>query len=430
MDQTAPNSAKLKQDQEREKHLRFEKVAERSTYLVVFGALALALLPFDFPISRLPVIVLGLLLLPASFIWFHLIPKKFIGSTKTLLYFFISVGVIFLAVHLSKGIQSFVIFIFYLAVLRASAYINRKGFITLVTIISGLLLIEALFFSGSIAFIQSLSLWMLHTWALACIAVFGRYIYNEEKRIEESEESSKLRIAKQIDSVKNEFVFVVSKKLKEPVALLSGYLASTLQKIDNNWTRDQKDFLQKTSENTERLAKLISDLSDLSGIENQKIRLDLQVTNLNQIMGSTLSDFSMRAAEKNISLKFLPSSENVSVVADQSRLHEILANLIDNAIKYSSPSAQVKISFKPDGKMAQIDIADNGEGIPQVAKDHLFEKFYRVNRKGSEAKGTGLGLFVTKELILRQGGKIWFESEPGVGTTFHFTLPLALNYGK
>ncbi len=427
MDQSALSASKLAQDQEREKHLRFEKVAEQSTYLVLSGALVLALLPFQFfkfSIDRLPIFAVIFLVLIFSIIWFRFLPKSLIGSVKTLAYFFFSVGFISIGIYLSNGIESFFIFIFYLVILRAAAFVSLRGFIILVIVIASLLFGEAVLF-GSLPLVEKLSLWMLHLWALVCVAFFGRYIYNEEKKAEDFGESTKLRTAKQIDIVKNEFVFVVSRKLKDPVATLGQYLQATWQSIDANWTSELKDFLQKTMENTQRLAKLISDLSDLSGIENQKIRLDLRPTVLDQIIGGTLSDFSMRAAEKNITLNYLPSRESLIVTADQSRLHEILANLIDNAIKYSPASSQINISFQRNEKMAQIDIADNGAGIPQEAKAHLFEKFYRVNREGNEAKGTGLGLFVTKELLERQGGKIWFESTLKQGSAFHFTLPLA-----
>jgi signal transduction histidine kinase len=169
----------------------------------------------------------------------------------------------------------------------------------------------------------------------------------------------------------------------------------------------------------------VNDLSDLSKIENQKLSLDLKPLELNELIGSTLSDFSMSASEKSVVLKYEPNEKKIIVIADSSRLHEILANLIDNAIKYSPKQTAVGISFGQTNGFAQIKISDQGFGIPQEAKAHLFEKFYRVNRSSSEPKGTGLGLFVTKELVERQGGKIWFESEVGKGTTFYFTLPLA-----
>jgi signal transduction histidine kinase len=426
MDQPAA-SVNLKKAQEREKHLRFEKVAERSTYLVVLGAFLLTFLPLPFAIERTSLYILLLLALLVSFAWFRLLSPNFIGPLKSFLYFFLSIGFVYLGVHFTGGIQSFAIFIFYLSVLRAAAYIEIYGFWFIVFSICGLLLVEASLFNTDIALNERLSLWGLHVWALLLMALFGRYIFDQEKFVEESEESLKLKAAKQIDSVKNEFVFVISKKLKDPLQVLENYLSTALKSTDEGWTQDLRDFLTKAWENAQRLTNLVKDLSDLSSIESQKLNLELQPVSLNQVIGSTLSDFSMRAAEKSIALNYQPLQTEVEVLADPSRLHEILANLVDNAIKYSQKSTAVQISFSHDDKFAQVVIKDSGVGIPESAKPHLFEKFYRVSRAASEPKGTGLGLFVSKELVERQGGRIWFESQENQGTSFHFTVPLATN---
>ncbi len=230
--------------------------------------------------------------------------------------------------------------------------------------------------------------------------------------------------------MKNEFVFVISNKLRQPILSLQNYLDTAFKAKDGTWAPDFAELLIKTRENSQRLARLVNDLTDLSRIENQKLSLDLQPIELNSLIGSTLSDFSMSATEKSVTLRYNPNTENLVVLADSSRLHEILANLVDNAIKYSPKNTTVEISFiKTDG-FAQVNVSDQGYGIPDEAKQHLFEKFYRVNRSATEAKGTGLGLFVTKELVERQGGKIWFDSQVGKGTTFYFTLPLKKSDGK
>src|SRR3972149_2834331 len=422
MDQPA-YASELQEAQEREKHLRFEKVAEKSTYLVIFGGLLLTFLPLSFPIQRGSLYILFTLALLVAFFWFRLLPQSFISPLKSFHYFLFSVSFIYLGVHFTNGIQSFVVFIFYLSVLRAAAFINLVGFVAIVLLITTLLLIEAYFFNTYLSLDQRLSLWALHAWALAVIAIFGRYIFDKEQKAESLEESAKLKTAKQIDAVKNEFVFLISKKLKKPLLLLESYLATALKSVDQNWSKELSDFLSKASENSQRLANLVNDLSALSSVESQKLSLEKKPVDLNQVVGSTLSDFNMRAAEKNITLSYQPTGDKVLVLADQSRLHEILANLVDNAIKYSPNSAVIQVSFGHDGKIAQVNIKDNGLGIPDEAKNHLFEKFYRVNRSNSEPKGTGLGLFVTKELVERQGGKVWFEGKVNEGTNFHFTLP-------
>jgi signal transduction histidine kinase len=409
---------------EKEKYFRFERISELFTYLGLFGALFLSFLPFDFPINKNGLYILFAFVFCFCFVWFRLVPKKYTGLVKTLIYYYSTLIFVFIGVHFTQGIQSFAIFYFYLTVLGAGAALRVRYFFSIILIIAAMLLLEAFLFPGNLTFSQSMTLAALHIWSLFIVALFAKSIFDEEVRAEAKEESTRLRAAKQIDTVKNEFVFIISNKLKQPILTLQNHLDSLLKTKNQNWTQDFLELVNKTRENSQRLSSLVNDLSDLSRIETQKLRLDLKEVNLNQLIGSTLSDFSMTASEKNINLTYEPNTETVIINADPSRMHEILANLIDNAVKYSPSGTTVIVRFKREGNFAQIEVKDSGYGIPEEAKIHLFEKFYRVNRSSSEPKGTGLGLFVTKELIERQGGKIWFDSQVGRGTTFYFTLPL------
>lgn len=415
---------------EKEKYYRFERISELFTYLGLFGAVFLSFLPFNFPIDKKGLYILFAFVFLFCFFWFRLVPRKYTGLIKTLVYYYSSLIFIFIGVHFTQGVQSFAIFYFYLTVLGAGAALRVQHFFSIVFTIATMLLVEAIFFRNGLALTQSLALAALHIWALLIVALFAKSIFDEEIRAEARAESTKLRAAKQIDAVKNEFVFVISNKLKQPILTLQNYLDNILRVKDQTWTADFVDLLSKTRENSQRLSSLVNDLSDLSRIESQKLRLDMKEVNLNQLIGSTLSDFSMTASEKNIALTYEPNTETINIKADPSRMHEIMANLIDNAIKYSQSGKTVIVRFKKEDSFAQVEVKDSGYGIPEEAKPHLFEKFYRVNRSSSEPKGTGLGLFVTKELIERQGGKIWFESQVGKGTTFYFTVPLYQANGK
>lgn len=414
---------------EKEKYFRFEKISEIFTYLGIVSAFLLTQLRYSFAVDERALYLLFALVLAFAFVWFRLLPKKYTGLLKTTIYYFCSIIFVAIGIHFTNGIQSFALFFFYLTVLGASAAVPTKYFAALVSSICLALLIEAFVFS-QLPLPQIIGLTLLHIWALLIVALYGKLIFDEERAAKASEVSDRLKVAKQIDLVKNEFVFVISNKLRQPILTLQNYLDSAVKAKDSNWSSDFTELLTKTRENSQRLTRLVNDLSDLSRIENQKLSLDLKPIELNELIGSTLSDFSMGATEKGVTLKYEPNKEPITVYADPSRLHEILANLIDNAIKYSPKNTQVNISFVETNGFSQISIADQGYGIPEDAKPHLFEKFYRVNRSSSEPKGTGLGLFVTKELIERQGGKIWFESQVGKGTTFYFTLPLQHKNGK
>ena len=113
--------------------------------------------------------------------------------------------------------------------------------------------------------------------------------------------------------------------------------------------------------------------------------------------------------------------------ADALRIKEVLTNLVDNAIKYTPEGGTISCTARAHKDMIEISVRDSGLGIPEEAKPHIFERFYRVPRKGEHIEGTGLGLFITKHLIEAMGGSIRFESEIGKGTTFTFIVPRAQN---
>ncbi len=414
---------------EKEKYFRFEKIAEIFTYLGIFSGLFLTTLHYQFPVDKRALYLLFAFVAVFSFIWFRLVPKKHTGLVKILIYYYCAVIFVWVGIHFTSGVQSFALFFFYLTILTASAALPFRYFVSVVLFVAATIFIEAVFFN-QIPMEKSLSLAILQIWSLLIVAVYGKYIFDEEKRAKASEVSDRLKVARQIDNVKNEFVFVISNKLRQPILALQNYLDTAAKARESTWTEDFTSILEKTRENSQRLAHLVSDLTDLSRIENQKLRLELESVNLNELVGSTMSDFSMTAAEKSVALKFNPNPEQVVVRADSSRLHEILANLVDNSIKYSPQNGSVTVSFSKTAENGEVRVSDTGYGIPEEAKPHVFEKFYRVNRSASEPKGTGLGLFVTKELVERQGGKIWFESAVGKGTTFIFTLPLDKTNGK
>lgn len=415
--------------QEKEKYYRFERLAEVFTYLGVSLALILSLLNYNLPIDKVNLWKLFGFIFIFALAWFRLIPKKYSGLQKVLIYYYFTIIFVWVGVHLTGSVGSLVLFFFYLTIFSAAAALELKLFIPLVLTVGLFLGFEGLFGSTSFTPELRLNITILHLWALTIVSLFGKSVFSQEKIAQEFGESSQLKTAKQIDVVKNEFVFIISNKLRQPILSLLTYLKAALKVGEQQLSPDIFDLLKKTNDNAERLGSLVNDLSDLSRIESQKLKLSLQEVNLNQLIGATLSDFSMLAAEKNIKLIYQPNFETITVSADPSRLHEILANLIDNAIKYSPSNTQVTVGFSREADKVLTFVRDSGFGIPEEAKVHLFEKFYRVNRSSSEPKGTGLGLFVTKELVERQGGKIWFDSQVGRGTTFYFSLLLKTEGG-
>lgn len=413
---------------EREKHLRFEKLSETFSYITIVGGIILSFLPYEFPFDRTRLYIAVVVIAFLIFAWFRLIPKKYSGAKKNFVYAFMAVCFIAVAVHFTRGVQSVTVFLFYLTSIGAAASMSVKQ-VAAITIVSALFIwIEAILgLSEPELGVMSLSMGVLHIWGLVLTTSYAWLVFQEETAAKAREEKAKIEKVEAVDQVKNEFVFIISNKLREPIASLSQYL-KTAGNIKDKITPEQTDLLNKTKENSDRLSELVEDLSDLTKIETGRIRLELKTIDLNQVIGATLSDFTFPAHEKNISLSYDPPKEDILVKADSGRLHEIIANLIDNAIKYSPKNKKITVSISKTGKFAETRVKDEGFGIPDEQKKHLFEKFFRVDRPGQmEAKGTGLGLFITKQLVERQGGTITFESKEGKGTEFIFNIPLVGN---
>ena len=229
---------------------------------------------------------------------------------------------------------------------------------------------------------------------------------------------------KQLERTREEFVANVSHELRTPLSLIKGYVETLLEGAKDNPEVATK-FLQTIERNAQRLDLLIQDLLAISALESGRIQLDLQPVNLCPLADKVLADFKKTADAKGVRL--VNDLPDLTATADANRLEQVLANLVDNAVKYGRAEGSVTLGGKraDDGKV-EVFVQDDGPGIPAESLDRVFERFYRVDKARSrEQGGTGLGLSIVKHIVQSHGGKVWVKSEPGKGATFCFTLPLA-----
>jgi two-component system phosphate regulon sensor histidine kinase PhoR len=227
---------------------------------------------------------------------------------------------------------------------------------------------------------------------------------------------------KQLERTREEFVANVSHELRTPLSLIKGYVETLIDNARNDPEITGR-FLKIIERNTQRLDLLIQDLLTISALEAGRIKLNLQPVNVRQIAEKVLGDLKTRAGTKNI--KIVNCVPDLTATADENRLEQVLANLVDNAIKYGHEQGMVSIGGqKDDGYQIEIFVQDDGPGIPPESLDRVFERFYRVDKARSrEQGGTGLGLSIVKHIVQSHGGKVWVKSELGKGATFFFTLP-------
>ena len=227
---------------------------------------------------------------------------------------------------------------------------------------------------------------------------------------------------KQLERTREEFVANVSHELRTPLSLIKGYVETLLDGARDNPEVAER-FLKIIERNANRLDLLIQDLLTISALESEKIKLNLQPVKLRALAGKVLTDLHAKAENKNVEL--VNDMPELTANGDANRLDQVLANLVDNAIKYGRAQGSVCVGGKKlDDGALEIFVRDDGPGIPPEAIDRVFERFYRVDKARSRDQGgTGLGLSIVKHIVQAHGGEVRVESEPGKGATFFFTLP-------
>jgi len=233
------------------------------------------------------------------------------------------------------------------------------------------------------------------------------------------QEETKLR--KKVDGLKQNFISLMSHDLKTPVAKISGLADNILMKLDPQNTDMKKNMLQLVDA-TEELNSFISAILDLTKIESQNIKLNLQSKDINNIILQIVEKLQDLAHDRqmNIETELAPL---YPITIDQLLMHRVISNLVENAIKYAASGKKILIKTWDDTSFVYVQVQDFGKGIPTEELPNIFEKFYRVkNDSAHQIKGTGLGLYLVKYFIELHLGEISVESTLSEGTTFTIKL--------
>jgi two-component system phosphate regulon sensor histidine kinase PhoR len=227
---------------------------------------------------------------------------------------------------------------------------------------------------------------------------------------------------KKLEQIRKDFVANVSHELKTPVTSIKGFTETLMDGAMNN-QETLEAFLSIILKESDRLQSLISDLLELSKIEQQGFRLNLQEFDLHSLLEEVITILTGKAAAKNIHLDFYCELDHVLIEGDMDRLKQVFINLIGNAITYTPPEGDVKIILQEHGEHVRIHVLDSGVGIEKDEIPRIFERFYRVDRARSRnSGGTGLGLAIVKHLVEAHHGKINVKSDLGKGSEFIIEL--------
>lgn len=231
---------------------------------------------------------------------------------------------------------------------------------------------------------------------------------------------------KKLKELEKEFVFIAAHDLRTPVTAIKGYLSLMLDGGYGEVTPNLKEALVKVTNANQRLVQLVNDLLVVARAEAGRIPIKVSPIEIVESIRAVISELTPLADEKKIIIDYQTQNNLPKVLADPERVKEAMVNLVGNAIKYTLGSGSVAISHEIKDNNLVTHIKDTGMGMSQEAQKKLFEKYYRVeNDKTKDIQGTGLGLFIVKQLIEKMNGSIWVVSEEGKGSTFSFSLPLA-----
>jgi two-component system phosphate regulon sensor histidine kinase PhoR len=232
---------------------------------------------------------------------------------------------------------------------------------------------------------------------------------------------------KEIAQMKNDFVSHVSHELKTPLASITAYSEMLADgEADDEETR--KEFYHVIQTQAQRLNRLIEDILNISRIESGLIKVKKEQASLTILIEEQMQMIRSYAEEKNITVTSGRPIVYDQVYVDKDMISQVIINLLSNAVKYTPASGHVTVATEVDeaARVARVTVADTGVGIPEEAMGHLFEKFYRVAANNKQAKGTGLGLNLAKQIVEKvHDGRMFVTSKVGVGSTFGFELPLA-----
>lgn len=246
--------------------------------------------------------------------------------------------------------------------------------------------------------------------------------YTETEQITDAFNKMLTRV-KTVDNTRNEFVSNVSHELKTPMTSMK-VLADSLNGQDNVPIETYKEFMQDLSAEIDRENKIIQDLLSMVRMDRKASTLEITKVDIGAMLEQTIRRLQPIAAKRNIEL-LLDSNSTVTAEIDEIKLSLAFSNLIENAIKYNIDGGWVRVTLKSDHKFFYVTVSDSGIGIPEDEQEHIFERFYRVDKSHSTAiEGTGLGLPITRRAVILHRGSIKVASKLREGTTFSVRIPL------
>ncbi len=231
--------------------------------------------------------------------------------------------------------------------------------------------------------------------------------------------------AREIDRLKSEFISVASHQLRTPLSSVKWTLKMMLDGDMGKLTEEQIEFLSRSYETNERMIHLVNDLLNVSRIEEGRMELKTEWVQIEDLIEKVKNEIQGEITDRKIKFILKTPQKVPKVFIDPTKIYLVIQNLLDNAVRYTLPGGQVTISIDYDKIKMKVSVSDSGVGIPKEEQMRVFSRFFRAeNVVRLQTEGTGLGLFIVRNIVEKHGGQVGFKSKEGKGSTFYFTLPL------
>lgn len=275
---------------------------------------------------------------------------------------------------------------------------------------------------------QSTTETVIDLFTLSLVVVFGiwliRSVIREVHQREKLQElTTKL---KELDKQKDEFISMAAHELRSPMTAIKGYTSMILQGDAGDIPEKARGYLADANAINDRTIRLVNNMLNVSRIEEGRMVYQLEVESLSRVARAVFASFVPEAERKGLKYSLqIPPAVKDTVEVDPDRIHEVVGNMISNAIKYTERGSVTVALGQPKNDTVRLEVADTGRGISKKEQEKLFRKFYRAESAVGKTMGTGLGLYISKLLVEKFNGKIGIISDAGKGSTFWFELPLA-----
>ncbi len=231
-----------------------------------------------------------------------------------------------------------------------------------------------------------------------------------------------------LNRAKSEFIALASHQLRTPLSAVNWEAEILSSKFKKGFSKRQLQGIKNISVSTKRMIRLVNDLLDVAKIDQERLMLKKEKIDLMKIVDEIKNDLNVLLKNNGLVLKvgIANHKKEALVVGDPEKIRLAVENLLSNSIKYSRKHGKIEILLKKNDGFWVFRIKDNGIGIPRNQQKQVFSKFFRsYNVSRYQAEGTGLGLYIVKNIVEKSGGRVWFKSEEGIGSIFSFSLPIA-----